>query len=185
MPGSLEVIAGSMFSGKTVRLIARLRDAESQGLRVRAYKPRVDNRYAVDAIVSHTGTRFPASVFEQGVPQTADVVGIDEVQFLPESVVDLVLQWVKQGARVIVSGLDLDCWGKPFGPMPTLLSYATEVQKLTAICAQCGGEASRSQRLATTESTIFVGGAEAYEPRCFSCFEPAKVVENAVLLANL
>lgn len=174
MRGRLEVISGPMFSGKTEELISRLRIAQGMGRMTKAYKPKIDGRYADDAIVSHKGNRFEAMPIESYTRIEADyeVIGLDEVQFYEPGVVAHLMKLVRKGVRVIASGLDLTYLGEPFGPMPTLLSLADHVQKLHATCTKCGSEACRSQRIARSNAEILVGGAEAYEPRCLSCFDP-------------
>lgn len=178
MAGGITVIAGPMFSGKTEHLISRLVQANARGLRAHAYKPRVDNRYAVGALVSHGGQRFPARIYEDGVSSEADMIGVDEAQFLPESLTVHALEWAKEGRQVVVSGLDLNCFGEPFGAMSRLLALATEVVKLTSKCARCGGVGTRSQRILPLDfahGQMFIGGSEAYEARCFSCFSPVEM----------
>jgi thymidine kinase len=172
MSGRLEVVTGPMFSGKTERLIERLKVAQSLGHTVKAYKPKIDGRYATDAIVSHKGRRFEASPVDvTEIEGCHDTIGLDEGQFFGDPVVEVVTRLVQKGVRVIISGLDLNCWGEPFGPMPTLLSLADDVMKLRATC-KCGADASRSQRIVSSAEAILVGGSESYEPRCLSCFDP-------------
>ena len=171
MRGRLEVITGPMFSGKTEELIDRLRVAQGMGRMVRVYKPKIDGRYSNDAIVSHKGTRFDAVAIPTPDFQSRhEVIGIDEVQFFGEPVIDAIMLLVKRGTRVITSGLDLTFKGEPFEPMPQLLALADNVRKLHARCAKCGEDANRSQRIVSSNAAILVGGPEAYEPRCFSCF---------------
>lgn len=161
-----------MFSGKTEHLIERLRIAQNVGRMVKAYKPKIDGRYATDAIVSHRGKRFDASPVDvTEIDGTFDFIGIDEGQFFGTPIIEVVSRLVQKGVKVAISGLDLNCWGDPFGPMPTLLSLADEVTKLHATC-KCGADANRSQRIVASSEAILVGGSESYEPRCLSCFDP-------------
>ncbi len=176
--GRVEVIAGPMFSGKTEELIRRLRRAVIARQKVQVFKPRLDNRYHADHVASHDGGRFAAipvthsqEIVEHLEPDTT-VVGIDEAQFFDEDLPRLVQHLAAQGIRVILSGLDMDFRGEPFGIMPILLAQADRVDKLTAICMTCGGPATRSQRLIDgrpahyEDPVIQVGAHEIYEPRC-------------------
>ncbi len=186
--GCVEVVCGSMFSGKTEELLRRIKRAKLAKLPVQLFKPRVDQRYDAVKVVSHEGLNADAvpvasaaELLERltgsGLGALSDggrirVVGIDEVQFFDESIVEVVTTIADHGARVIVAGLDQDYLGRPFGPMPALLAIAEYVTKLHAVCTVCGGEASRSQRLVANEGQLFVGGAAAYEARCRACFRP-------------
>ncbi len=176
--GWLEVITGPMFSGKTEELIRRLRRARIARQPVQVFKPLLDNRYDRKQVASHAGARFeaipiarPEEVFRHLKPETR-VVAIDEAQFFDETIVDVVRELTDRGLRVIVSGLDMDFRGEPFGPMPLLLALADEVTKLHAICMVCGGPATRSQRLIDgrparyDDPVVLVGAQELYEPRC-------------------
>jgi len=176
--GSLEVITGSMFSGKTDELIRRLRLARIARQKVQVFKPRIDTRFAGDRVTSHAGTDFEAtpvadaaSVRQMLEPETT-VVGIDEAQFFDGGLVDLAQELADRGLRVIAAGLDTDFRGEPFGPMPTLLAKAERVDKLHAICMVCGDAASRTQRLINgrparyDDPVVVVGAAEMYEARC-------------------
>jgi thymidine kinase len=181
--GWLEVICGPMFSGKSEEMIRRLRRAEIAGQRVVIFKPRIDDRYDASDVVSHAGIRMRA-VAVAGVPEIVsraggyDVVGIDEVQFLDDSIVGVALGLAEGGVRVVVSGLDQDFRRLPFGPMPALLSHAEFVDKLQAVCHRCGGPATTTQRLVDglpapySGDTVVVGAAEQYEARCRDCHEP-------------
>jgi thymidine kinase len=177
MTGRLDVITGPMFAGKTSALLRRLTTLREAGRNVAAFKPGIDGRYATDAIVSHTGLRFSSQSFEQEfpprVPHGYEVFGVDEVQFVSEEGIERILREVFRGLHVIVGGLDLTAQGQPFGSMPLLLAHATDVVKLHASCAQCGADASRTQRLIASDAEILVGGVGMYEPRCLSCFVPA------------
>lgn len=196
--GKLEVICGSMFSGKSEELLYRLRRAEYAKKQVLTIKPAIDNRKSVSCIVCHSGGQreaFPIGSCEESLKTimkladaAIDVVGIDEVQFFPAQTISVVCSLLDLGKRVIVAGLDLDFRGKPFGIMPALLALADEVAKLRAICMSCGNEANFSQRLINgaparhDDPTILVGGEECYEARCRQCFEIDKrafVLEEA------
>jgi thymidine kinase len=174
--GSLEVVCGSMFSGKTEELLRRIKRARLAKQRTQLFKPRVDDRYDAVKVVTHEGANadaLPVSTAEELVAAvTADVavVGVDEVQFFDGSIVDALDRLADRGKRVIVAGLDQDYRGRPFGPVPALMAVAEYVTKLHAVCARCGSEASRSQRLIAQEAQLFVGGAAAYEARCRACF---------------
>lgn len=181
--GRIELICGSMFSGKTEELIRRLRRAVIARQNVQVFKPVIDDRYHVQNVTSHNGAAFeaqpvaePKDIFDQLDPQTT-VVAIDEVQFFDESITDICETLAEQGRRVICAGLDMDFRGVPFGPMPGLLARAEEISKLHAICVVCGDEASRTQRLiegkpaAFDDPVVMVGAAEVYEARCRRCHE--------------
>lgn len=187
--GKLEVICGSMFSGKSEELMYRLRRAEYAKKKVVTIKHEIDNRKSYSCIVSHGGSRREAyplgsceesfKSFDHLVNMSTDVVGIDEIQFFPIQTIPVIQKWLNEGIRVIVAGLDLDFRGEPFGIVPTLLALADEVVKLRAICVVCGNEANFSQRLINgkpasyDDETILVGGEECYEPRCRACFSSA------------
>ncbi len=175
--GRLEVIAGCMFSGKTERLIARLRAAQRAGQAVIAFKHRMDDRYDPSHLVTHTQDRFDAlrvgdvgELLEQS--RSADVVGVDEGHFFGRPLIEAVRQLLASGRHVIVVGIDYDAWGRPFTPFPQLKEMADEVVQAYATCRVCGGQARYSQRMVPVESQLMVGGAEAYEPRCLRCFQP-------------
>jgi thymidine kinase len=181
--GCIEVVCGSMFSGKTEELIRRVKRARLAKQRVQLFKPRVDDRYDAVKVVTHEGANVDAlpiataeGLIASVAPETA-VVGIDEVQFFDGSIVGAVQRLADTGRRVIVAGLDQDYRGEPFGPVPLLMAVAEYVTKLHAVCAQCGGEACRSQRLVAAEGQLFVGGAAAYEARCRACFVGEAVAE--------
>jgi thymidine kinase len=183
LQGQIELICGSMFSGKTEELIRRLRRALIAKQQVQVFKPIIDNRYHVERVTSHNGLDFDA----QPVPTAQDilaaldpettVVAIDEVQFFDQDVIDVCEQLAEAGKRVICAGLDMDFRGVPFGPMPDLLARAELVDKLHAICVICGEPASRTQRLiegqpaAFDDPIVLVGAAEVYEARCRQCHE--------------
>jgi thymidine kinase len=176
--GSIEVITGSMFSGKTDELIRRLRRATIARQQVQVFKPLIDNRYAAEQVASHAGSVYQALPIAQSSevltkldPQST-VVAIDEAQFFDEGIVAVAQQLADRGLRVIVAGLDTDFRGEPFGPMPELMAKAEFVDKLHAICMVCGEEASRTQRLVNgspalyNDPVVIVGAAELYEARC-------------------
>jgi thymidine kinase len=176
--GSIEVICGSMFSGKTDELIRRLVRAKIARQQVQVFKPAIDVRFAAEKVQSHAGADFDAIPVESAqeilekYAEGTTVVGIDEAQFIDPGVVDVVQSLAEMGVRVLVAGLDMDFRGEPFGSMPTLLSKAERVDKLHAICMVCGDEASRTQRLVDgkparyDEPVVIVGAAEMYEARC-------------------
>jgi thymidine kinase len=179
--GWIEVICGSMFSGKTEELIRRVRRAQIARQKVQVFKPAIDTRYAEREVASHNGLQVEALPVEDTAqiralldPDTT-VVALDEVQFFNDEVVDLCEELANRGVRVIVAGLDLNFRGEPFGPMPELMARAERVDKLQAICVVCGGPASRTQRLingrpaAYDDPVILVGAKEVYEARCRGC----------------
>jgi thymidine kinase len=187
--GWIEVIVGPMFSGKSEELIRRLRRAEIGRQRVQIFKPVIDQRYARNGIVSHSGLEIPSELVQSGteilekVAPRTEVVGVDEAQFLGESIVEACSRLADAGKRVIVTGLDTDFMGRPFEPMPRLLAVAEEITKLLAICMRCGNPAVHTQRLVASEELIVVGASGMYEARCRRCFEPQlaqqKLEENA------
>ena len=181
--GLIEVVCGSMFSGKTEELIRRVRRAQIARQRVQVFKHALDDRYAVQAITSHNGARIEAVAVTgsgeimAGIKPDTDVVAVDEVQFLDAGICQVAQALAQRGVRVILAGLDTDFRGEPFGPMPHLLAAAEDVTKLAAICMVCGAPATRTQRLVEgrpaqyTDPVIFVGAREAYEARCRRCHE--------------
>jgi thymidine kinase len=174
--GSIEVVCGSMFSGKTEELLRRIKRARLARQRTQLFKPRVDDRYDAVKVVTHEGVNadaLPVASAEEllaSVLEETAVVGVDEVQFFDATILVTLETLANRGKRVIVAGLDQDYRGRPFGPVPGLMAIAEYVTKLHAVCAQCGGEACRSQRLVAQEAQLFVGGAAAYEARCRRCF---------------
>jgi thymidine kinase len=176
--GSIEVITGSMFSGKTDELIRRLRRAAIARQKVQVFKPAIDIRYAVEKVTSHAGADFAALPVEKSddillrLDADTTVVGIDEAQFFDSGIIALAQELAGRGLRVIVAGLDMDFRAEPFGPMPTLMAVAEKVDKLQAICMVCGGAASRTQRLVNgkparyDDPVVIVGASELYEARC-------------------
>ena len=176
--GSIEVVCGSMFSGKTDELIRRLVRATIAKQKVQVFKPAIDIRYAVEKVTSHAGSNFDALPVEKAadirnkLDRDATVVAIDEAQFFDPEIVNVAQELASHGVRVLVAGLDTDFRGEPFGPMPILMSMAEDVDKLHAICMVCGGEASRTQRLVNgkparyDDPVVIVGASELYEARC-------------------
>lgn len=176
--GKLELIVGSMFSGKSEELIRRVRRAQIARQHVQVFKPSLDDRYGHQHVASHDGTRLDAVPVSSSadvpakVNPAADVVAVDEVQFLDAGIVDVAVQLAGRGVRVIMAGLDLDFRGEPFGAVPQLMALAESVDKLQAICMVCGEPASRTQRLVNgrpaqyTDPVIMIGAQEVYEARC-------------------
>ncbi|MFI5171048.1 MAG: thymidine kinase [Chitinophagales bacterium] len=173
--GWIEVICGSMFSGKTEELIRRLKRARIANLRVEIFKPAIDTRYDVTNIVSHDekfiqSTPVANSLNILLLSENVDVIGIDEAQFFDEGIVEACEKIAQRGTRVIVAGLDMDFRGKPFGPMPQLLAVADYITKVHAICMQCGNIASHSYRKIKDDAQVLLGEKNEYEPRCRECF---------------
>jgi thymidine kinase len=181
--GSIEVICGSMFSGKTEELIRRIKRAQIARQRVQVFKPHIDDRYAAEQVASHDGVLHQAlavgatAEMEAQLDPAATVVAIDEVQFFDWKVIDFCRGLADRGVRVIVAGLDLDFRAEPFGPMPVLMAESEHVTKLQAICVVCANPASRTQRLINGQPAsyhdpvIMVGASEVYEARCRHCHE--------------
>ncbi|MCF8227122.1 MAG: thymidine kinase [Bacteroidales bacterium] len=173
--GWIEVICGSMFSGKTEELIRRLKRAEFARLKVEIFKPRVDNRYSEEEVVSHDENSIRSTVVDTAqnillLSGDVDVVGIDEAQFFDKGLVDVCNTLAEKGLRVIVAGLDMDFRGKPFGPIPQLLAIAEYVTKVHAICVRCGSLANYSHRTSEEDSLVVLGEQDNYEPLCRRCF---------------
>jgi thymidine kinase len=181
--GWIEIVCGSMFSGKTEELIRRVRRARIAKQKVQVFKPALDERYHAEAVASHNGLRWQAvpignarEILDRLEAETT-VVAVDEVQFFDWEISEVCGELAQQGLRVILAGLDMDFRGEPFGPMPLLMAEAEEVTKLQAICVICGAPASRTQRLidnlpaAYDDPVILVGGSESYEARCRHCHE--------------
>lgn len=173
--GWIEVICGSMFSGKTEELIRRLNRARIAKQNVEIFKPGVDKRYDEQNVVSHDSSSIHSTPVEAAAQiilyaNDFDVVGIDEAQFFDEQLADVCNQLADSGVRVIVAGLDMDFAGKPFGPMPALLATAEYVTKVHAICMKCGNLANYSHRLSSSEDLVVLGEMESYEPLCRSCY---------------
>ena len=176
--GCVEVICGSMFSGKTEELIRRLKRAQFANQKIAIFKPTIDNRYSDVDVVSHdlhsiTSTPVDSPVKMLGVPDDVQVVGIDEAQFFDERIVDVVQALANRGVRVIIAGLDTDFLGKPFGPMPALMAIAEDVQKVHAICVRCGNLANHSHRLSASTKLVELGEKDVYEPLCRQCYNAA------------
>lgn len=181
--GSIEVICGSMFSGKTEELIRRLKRAKFANQKVEIYKPCIDVRYSDDQVVSHdahsihsTPIDSPASMLL--LSSDVEVVGIDEAQFFDDTLVEVVQTLADRGVRVIIAGLDTDFLGKPFGPMPALMAVAEDVQKVHAICMKCGSPANHSHRLLSSDQLVVLGEKDIYEPLCRHCYNEAMAKEK-------
>ena len=173
--GSIEVICGSMFSGKTEELIRRMRRAQFAKQTVEIFKPAIDTRYSEENIVSHDQNAIPCTPVEHSgnillLSAGRDVIGIDEAQFFDEGLPQVCNQLANQGIRVIVAGLDMDYKGNPFGPMPELCSIADDVTKVHAICVECGQLAGYSHRLVHNNKLVLLGEKEEYQPLCRRCF---------------
>lgn len=176
--GSIEVICGSMFSGKTEELIRRLKRAKFAKQSVEIFKPRIDTRYSEDEVVSHDRNSIRSTPVESSgsillMSNDVDVIGIDEAQFFDEGLVDVCTKLADQGIRVIVAGLDMDYKGVPFGPMPALCAVAEDVFKVHAICVRCGSLAYVSHRLVDSNKRVLLGETAEYEPICRHCFNDA------------
>jgi thymidine kinase len=181
--GWVEVICGSMFSGKTEELIRRIKRAQIAKQKVQIFKPKLDTRYSKDHVISHSSMKLDSRTIEnpeeilQSLEDNTRIVGIDEAQFLSLSIVELSQRLANRGLRVIIAGLDLDYRGVPFGPIPLLMATAEFVTKMSAICTVCGNPASRTQRLRgktdqESRDLVLVGAEDLYEARCRRCFEP-------------
>lgn len=176
--GWIEVVCGSMFSGKTEELIRRLKRAQFAKQKVEIYKPQIDTRYHEEKVVSHSGleimsTPVPASANILLLANDVDVVGIDEAQFFDMELVNVCKQLANSGVRVIIAGLDMDFKGNPFGPMPDLLACAEYVTKVHAICMECGSLAHISHRKTADTSLVLLGETDSYEPLCRDCYNAA------------
>ena len=176
--GRVEVVCGSMFSGKTEELIRRLRRAQFAKQVVEIFKPAIDVRYSEEDVVSHEGNSIPSTPVDSStsillMAQGSDVVGIDEAQFFDERIVEVCNELASRGIRVIVAGLDLDFKGQPFGPMPALCAIADEVTKVHAICVRCGALAYVSHRIVAGEKQVMLGEKQEYEPLCRECYAQA------------
>lgn len=180
--GWIEVICGSMFSGKTEELIRRIKRSQIAKQKVQLFKPSIDNRYSADHVTSHSALKLDARNIERAeqlleiVEDNTRVVGIDEAQFFSPSIIEVSQRLANRGLRVIIAGLDLDYRGQPFGPMPNLMAIAELVTKMSAICTVCGNPASRTQRKlavpsASVGESILVGAEDLYEARCRRCHE--------------
>lgn len=173
--GSIEVVCGSMFSGKTEELIRRLKRAKIAKLRVEIFKPSIDTRYSESEVVSHDHTTIASTPVDSSqnillMTGDVDVIGIDEAQFFDEGLAEVCNTLANQGFRVIVAGLDMDFRGNPFGPMPALMAIADDITKVRAICVRCGSPAYISHRLVAGESQVLLGETDKYEPICRQCY---------------
>ncbi len=182
--GCIEVVCGSMFSGKTEELIRRLRRAQFANQKIAIFKPAVDNRYSDVEVVSHdahsitsTPIQDPTDMLKVG--PDVQVVGVDEAQFFDERLVEVCQELANRGVRVIVAGLDTDFLGQPFGPIPRLMAVAEDVQKVHAICVRCGALANHSHRLSKSQDLVLLGEKDVYEPLCRDCYNAARAEESA------
>ena len=177
--GRIEVICGSMFSGKTEELIRRLKRARIAKQKVEIFKPAIDTRYSEEDVVSHDATSIASTPIDSStslllMTDDADVVGIDEAQFFDEGLVSVCNELANRGKRVIIAGLDMDFKGVPFGPMPALCAIAEDVTKVHAICVRCGDLAYVSHRIIADERRVVLGEKAEYEPLCRHCYEESK-----------
>lgn len=177
-PGRIEVVCGSMFSGKTEELIRRLKRAKFAKQRVEIFKPSIDVRYSEQDVVSHDQNAIPSTPIDSSaaillLAGDNDVIGIDEAQFLDQGLVDVCNQLAYRGVRVIIAGLDMDFRGVPFGPIPALCAIADEVTKVHAICVKCGSLAYVSHRLVANDKRVLLGETQEYEPLCRECYRKA------------
>lgn len=174
--GSVEVITGSMFSGKTEELIRRLRRAQFAGQRVEIFKPSLDKRYSENRVVSHDDKSIISTPVDNAssillLAGDVDVVGIDEAQFFDDSIIEVCNKLADEGIRVVVAGLDMDFMGNPFGPIPALLSIAEYITKVHAICMRCGNLAQYSYRKSEESQIVLLGEKDKYEPLCRNCYK--------------
>ena len=181
--GSIEVICGSMFSGKTEELIRRMKRAQFAKQTVAIFKPCIDVRYSEDKVVSHDSHSIPSTPIDSPakmleLSSDVEVVGVDEAQFFDNSIVEVVQEIANKGIRVIIAGLDTDFLGKPFGPMPALMAVAEDIQKVHAICVRCGSPANHSHRLSKSEELVLLGEKDEYEPLCRHCYNAAIEAEK-------
>ena len=177
-PGRIEVVCGSMFSGKTEELIRRMKRAKFAKQKVEIFKPAIDTRYSEEDVVSHDQNSIHSTPIDASgaillLASDIDVVGIDEAQFLDDNLVDVCNELANRGIRVIIAGLDMDFKGVPFGPIPALCAIADEVTKVHAICVKCGALAYVSQRLVADEHRVMLGEQAEYEPLCRACYQKA------------
>ncbi len=176
--GWIEIITGSMFSGKTEELIRRLKRAKYAKLRVEIFKPIIDTRYSEEEVVSHDENAIQSTPVESSgnillLSGDVDVIGIDEAQFFDNGLFEICNKLADEGIRVIVAGLDMDFRGKPFGPIPAIMACAEHVTKVHAICMHCGGLAQFSHRKTASDKLVLLGETEEYEPLCRECFNKA------------
>ncbi len=182
--GCIEVICGSMFSGKTEELIRRLKRAQFAKQKIEIFKPTIDKRYSDLDVVSHYSTTIQCTPIKTparmlNIAPDVQVVGIDEAQFFDESIIEVAQTLANRGVRVIVAGLDTDYLGKPFGPMPGLMAIAEDVQKVHAICVRCGNLANHSHRLSASKKLVVLGEKDVYEPLCRECYNKAVEEDKA------
>ena len=182
-PGRIEVVCGSMFSGKTEELIRRLKRAKFARQRVEIFKPSIDTRYSDEEVVSHDQNAILSTPIDSSssillLASDIDVVGIDEAQFLDEGLVQVCNELANRGVRVIVAGLDMDFRGVPFGPIPALCAIADEVTKVHAICIKCGSLAYVSHRLVQSDKRVLLGETQEYEPLCRECYQKSLLAEK-------
>lgn len=176
--GCIEVICGSMFSGKTEELIRRLKRARFANQKIEIFKPDMDKRYSEKDVVSHDMHSIESTPIKTAekmleIAEDVQVVGIDEAQFFGEGLVEVAQALANRGIRVIIAGLDTDYLGKPFGPIPALLAVAEDVQKVHAICVKCGNLANHSHRLSKSKKLVVLGEKDVYEPLCRACYNKA------------
>ena len=181
--GWIEVVCGSMFSGKTEELIRRLKRAEYAKLKVEIFKPLIDTRYSEEEVVSHNATTIRSTPVESSgnillLTGDVDVVGIDEAQFFDNNLINVCNQLANSGIRVIVAGLDMDYLGKPFGPIPALMAEAEYITKVHAICMKCGNLAQYSHRIAKSDKLVLLGETDEYEPLCRVCYNEVMSESN-------
>jgi len=182
--GWIEVIAGSMFSGKTEELIRRLKRAKFAKQEIEIFKPKLDTRYSDEKVVSHDANSIHSTPVESSAEilnffeqhNSIDVIGIDEAQFFDTELTNVCNYLANKGVRVLVAGLDMDYKGRPFGPMPALIACAEYITKVHAICPKCGNLAQYSHRTSTSESLVLVGEKEVYEPLCRVCFQKEMIL---------
>lgn len=188
-PGRIEVICGSMFSGKTEELIRRMRRASFAKQRVEIFKPAIDTRYSEENVVSHDQHAIQSTPVDSSssillLSSDADVVGIDEAQFFDDGLVKVCNELANKGVRVIIAGLDMDFQGRPFGPIPGLCAIADEVTKVHAICVKCGALAYISHRLVQNDKRVLLGEKLTYEPLCRECYQKTLLEEQSVSMAS-
>ena len=182
--GCIEVICGSMFSGKTEELIRRLKRAQFANQKIEIFKPAVDTRYSDMDVVSHDLHSIPCTPIKDAemmldAKEETQVIGIDEAQFFSEKLIAVAQELADRGKRVIIAGLDTDYMGKPFGPIPGRMAIAEDVQKVHAICVKCGNLANHSHRLTKSHKLVVLGEKDGYEPLCRQCFNEALAAEKA------
>ena len=182
-PGRIEVVCGSMFSGKTEELIRRMKRAKFAKQKVEIFKPSIDTRYSDEDVVSHDQNSIHSTPIESSgslllLASDIDVVGIDEAQFFDNGLVEVCNELANRGVRVIVAGLDMDFKGIPFGPIPALCAMADEVTKVHAICVRCGALAYVSHRLISNDRRVLLGEKDEYEPLCRECYQKAISIEK-------